>query len=302
MNPDRSSNTCPTARDGESVAHDARRTSGGARHLPRQRAVQTHHLTISVRGRRTLARTEAERRLAIHAVVATGRARLLLFCLVDDHLHALLRGERIGLLARDIRATLARLRKDLELKPPHLDPVTTRAHTTNVLYYLLGQPARHGLSVHPALHGGSCFLDLVGARLLPGFDPTGIRSELPRLQLRELFRVVGLQPVPLVPATDAALLPLGVAGLARLAATVFAVDPEFGGRAATTTRARALAATTARRMGLRLCELADPLRVTRQAASLLARRPVDPRAELALRRLATLEERARGERGHARSG
>ncbi len=114
--------------------------------------------------------------------------------------------------------------------------------------------------------------------------------------------MVGLQPVPLVPATDAALLPLGVAGLARLAATVFAVDPDFGGRASPTTRARALAATTARRLGLRLSDLADSLRITRQAASLLVRRPPDARADLALRRLATLEERARDERGHARSG
>lgn len=101
---------------------------------------------------------------------------------------------------------------------------------------------------------------------------------------------------------DTALLPLGVTGVARLAATVVAADPDFNGRCATTTRARVLAATTARRLGLRLSELADRLRITRQAASLLARRPVDPRAELALRRLVALEERARDGRGQARSG
>jgi hypothetical protein len=44
--------------------------------------------------------------------------------------------------------------------------------------YLLKQPVKHGLDVHPALWTGSCFLDLIGARLIPGFSTAPLRAAL----------------------------------------------------------------------------------------------------------------------------
>lgn len=193
------------------------------------RDATTHHLSLAVRGRRALARDEAQRRALMRSIVATGRARLLLPSLVDDHLHGLARTDQPGYLARDLRKVIRTQRPDLEFKQPHLEPVGTRAYLRWLVTYLLSQPIKHGLIGHPALWTGSCFQDLVGARILDGFDPGGLWDELPRFRLREAYEIVGLTSVELAPANDEELGRAGASRLVDLAAGVFAVGPEMRG-------------------------------------------------------------------------
>jgi hypothetical protein len=253
------------------------------------------HITIPVRGRRALTRDETERRTLVRTLAATGGPRLLLFGLVDDHFHAAARTNRPGYLARDLRKVLRNRRPDLELKPSHLEPVGTRSYLRWLVDYILRQPAKHGLFVHPALWTGSCFQDLVGARLLPGYDPRGLLEELPRFRLRQAYEIVGLSPVKLAPVDDEALRRAGAARLVELAAGVYAVGPELkgGGRAREIIEARALAARAGYTAGLPTSEMARYLGLQARTIRHLARRSDNDRGLDALRRRLALEERAK---------
>lgn len=227
-------------------------------------------------------------------VATTAGERLISFGLPDDHLHAVLRTRAVGYAARDVRALLERLRPELELSAPHIEPIKGSEHLGNVLRDHLRQPSHHRMDVHQASYAGSCFPDLVGARLLPSFSPGRLVAELPGFRLRDIFSVVGLEPEPLVEASDDALRWVGVARLADLVASVFALPDGLPGASDALTRARTLAATTARRVGLRLSDLAEVLGITRQAASQLSRREAAASDLLALRRRLALEEVVRG--------
>jgi hypothetical protein len=254
------------------------------------------HFTQATSGRRAIARDEAERRRILTALARTGGSRLLLFSLVDDHLHTALSGDRLGLLARDLRWVLRRYRPDLALDPAHVKPVETRSHLTWLVAYLLRQPEKHGLAgVHPAIYGGSCLQDLVGARLLTGFSPGLLRAELPRLTQRELLPMVGLTEDRLAPASDEDLRRGGVARLVDLAAATLAVAPDFRGRDAVTVRARVLAARLSNHLEFAAREVGRLLQVTLRAVHRFANdRDEDPRAENALRLRSSLEDRALG--------
>jgi hypothetical protein len=252
----------------------------------------THHMTVSTVGRLSLTRNEAERRVLLRAFVAVGRGRLIAFSLVDDHAHAVISAERPNLVARDLRRTIARVRPDLELDVPHLKWVDSRRYLTWLLSYLVSQPVKHGLAGHPALWTGSCFQDLVGARLLSGFSTALLREALPRFRARTLYRRVGLDQVDLRPACDQSLRRAGPARLAALATGVYGVGPEMLGRTQDLTAARALAALVAVKVGLSRAAVSRFLGISRQAAARLACRRMDPKAEHALRLRFDLEERA----------
>jgi REP element-mobilizing transposase RayT len=254
------------------------------------------HFTQATEGRRAIAVDEDERRRLVSALARTAGARLLMFCLVDDHLHAALRGARLGLLVRDLRRLLRRRRPDLELEPAHVKPVRTRSHLTSLLDYLLRQPQKHELAgVHPALFGGSCFQDLVGVRLLAGFDTASFRAELPRVSLRDLLPRVGLAAEALEPASDDELRRAGPVRLVELAAATLGVGPALSGRPPTVVRARALSARLAARVGFTPGQLATPLGVdVRSVQRLTLDAREDHRGERALRRRLSLEKRALG--------
>ena len=254
------------------------------------------HYTQAVRGRLAFARTEQERRRLVSELARVAGARLLAFGHADEHLHNVLAHDRPGLLVRDLRGVLLRLRPDLQLKSPNVEEIDTRAYLRSTLDYVLRQAAQHRLAgVHPALWTGSCFQDLIGVRLLPGFDPGGIRRELQRLQLRELYGVVGLPVEPIPQASDDALRRAGVARLADLALAALAVGPDLTTRDAWTVRARRVAARLTRRVGLALGDLAPYLGVGARALRMLAASGGDDvLAERAVRGRLTLEERIAG--------
>jgi len=155
---------------------------------------------------------------------------------------------------------------------------------------MVRQPARHDLPGHPALWEGSCFGDLAGVRLLPGYEVRSSLQELPRLRLRDLLGVVGLSPEPVGPATSDDLRQAGVARIVQLALGAHAL-PTLAGRSAGVPDARALVVQAAIKAGLRPSAVAPFLGITPRAARRLARRALDPRALPALLRRPSLELR-----------
>ncbi len=248
-------------------------------------------MNVSTVGRLALARSEPERRTLVRAFARAGRERLLAFDLVDDHAHAVISGERPRLVARDLRRSLAAVRPELEFDPPHLKLVDTRRYLRWLLTYLLVQPTKHGLDTHPALWTGSCFQDLVGARLLTGFSVAPLRAALPRLRLRSLFSDVGLSEIKLRPRANDLLRRAGAARLADLAAGVFAVDPKLLGRSSLVVTARTLASVVGVELGFSRAKLAPYLGATPQTVGRLASRRLDPAAKRALGLRFELEER-----------
>ncbi|RME26697.1 MAG: hypothetical protein D6798_06175 [Deltaproteobacteria bacterium] len=240
--------------------------------------MQTVHLTFSAEGRLALFPDEAARRRAVRALARVGGDALLLFCVVDDHVHVVVRSEpdRTGRLARALLLALRAVAAD-GILPAHLRPVTDRAHLQWLVRYVLHQPAKHALGTHPALWSGSCLPDLVGARVLPGAALAAtLAAQLPRLRQRTLFEAVGLPPQPLEPVTDEQLRGLGLADLVAASSAAVAADPALAGRDATTTTARSIAAQLGSAAGFRSEQLAWALHVSAQAVRRYRRRSLDP--------------------------
>jgi hypothetical protein len=251
------------------------------------------HVTIATVGRLALARDETERRTLVRALASVATRRLLGFGFADDHLHFSARARHPRHLARDVRRRVAAALPSVQLQTPHLQPIESRAHLERVVTYQLRQTAKHDVAstASAALWTGSCFLDLVGARLLPGFDASLLQAELPRLRARLLFGAVGLAPVPLEPASNDTLRRAGAARLVTLAAAVYAVGPALVGRGRLVVAARALAVQVANRCGLPASEVRLLLGVNQSTTWRLTQRPTDPRAARALRLRLTLEQR-----------
>ncbi|MBN1335945.1 MAG: hypothetical protein JXB39_08300 [Deltaproteobacteria bacterium] len=246
------------------------------------------HLTLATEGRQALFPDEAARRAAVRALASVARERLVLFSVVDDHVHLVTLGDRPGHLGRSVRLVL----RPHALVPPEaarVRPVEGRSHLESLVRYLLGQPVHHGIPVHPALWTGSCFLDLAGARLLPGFRDR-LPELLPRLPRSAVFRAVGLPPDAVRPADDACIRTLGPARLHAAATAVVGLGPVLSGRAADVVAVRAAASALARGAGIATAESAHAFGLPLRTVQRLARSSIDPALSEAIRRRLTLEE------------
>ena len=153
------------------------------------------HVTIATEGRFALDSTLP----LVAAVIRVCRA-LILFAVVDDHVHVVLYGDRaaVGAVVSGLSRALAAL-VNCELQPARICPVEGRDHLRRLVGYLAGQPAKHGISWWE----GSCLLDLLGARQI-GFDPARIAAELPRESVQALaLRGAGFEFDAMSPASDA---------------------------------------------------------------------------------------------------
>jgi len=260
---------------------------------PRGAPVNATHLTIASVDRAVLYADDASLLAAVRTVAAIGGTAALLFCVVDDHAHAVLGTDRsaCGTLARSLAYALG-VRLPVELAPSRLRSVASRSHLVSLVRYVLDQPRKHGLqhAGHPALWPGSCFVDLVGARLLDGFDPRWLAAALPRLGRREIYDAVGLAPV--APLDDEGLRAEGPRRIGDAAAAALGL-PELSGRTAPVVRARRAAARLSRGLGFGDPQTAFGLRCPTSTASRLARSALPDaaldraiRMQLALRRCA----------------
>lgn len=196
-----------------------------------------YHLTIATDGRTLLCKNEEERRWTVRALTRIALLELVLFCVVDEHLHAVQWGalRRIGFLrsalTRSIQAHL-----EVPLQGSYLREVRTRSHLEWLVRYVMTQPTHHGLSSPAALWTGSCFQDLLGARAIGGFQLRA-QEALPRLSLPAVCDMVGLKRVP-APLTDTALRELGAKRLHEAASAALCVGPSLSGRSSLECRAR----------------------------------------------------------------
>ncbi|MDP2306276.1 MAG: hypothetical protein Q8P18_09645 [Pseudomonadota bacterium] len=230
-------------------------------------------LTFTSVGRLPLAPDEASRRRLLHAIGRVAAGVVVLFALVDDHLHLAIYCEetRIGALSRSLLLAL-RAVVGVNLNAAHRSPIRDRAHLETLVRYFLTQPAHHGLAEHPALTTGSCFAELVGARVVPGLA-LRLSAMLPRYRLRAAYAHVGLPEAALaLPSADA----VRRAGAFRVAAAAGAAagrGPVFDGNAPLDVDARTAAVHVARANEVDLDELAHVLAITPRALRRIAERP-----------------------------
>ncbi len=250
------------------------------------------HVTFSSPRRMPLFVDEASRRAAVRRIVRVCGARLVLFCIVDDHIHLVVIGppEGVGGLAAALWRALRRTAA-CQLEPAHRRPVDGRRHLEWLVRYLTTQTDHHGIDAHPALWSGSCFADLVGMRVVEGFDPRRIRQLLPRLRDEELHRNVGLDLGTFGPLDGVRLRATGAVRIASAAASALAVGPALVGNAAPTIEARRAAAQVAKAAGIRPSEIGWALSITARAARRLAEQPVAPEVLHATRLRLALEDR-----------
>ena len=256
--------------------------------------MQTFHLTYASDGRQALLPEPALQRQALQALARAVAEQVVLFCIVDDHVHVVLlcQDERVGTLSRALLLALRPLTGP-GLAPAFVRPVEGRGHLEWLVRYVLEQPSKHGLPGHPALWPGSCFPDLVGARRLPGLS-LGLRlgQVLPRFRLRTAYAHVGLAPAPLQPVDPDTLRGLGIRRIVDAASAALAADPALRGNSDRVVSTRVTIAHLA--TAWPTSELAWALDITPQAARRLRTREVPEGAMEAVRLRLALEERARG--------
>ncbi len=252
------------------------------------------HLTISSVSRLPLFPNPEQLRRAVWKLSEVLGDDLALFCIVDDHVHVVVVCEEAELatktraLTRSMRALAA-----VDLHPTYVRPIESRRHMRTLLDYILRQPGKHDLPVHPALWEGSCLLDLVGARRLPGVR-LRISEALPRTTQSDALAAVGLSRAPLVAVSLEELRRLGPSRLLAAAAAASGAPPTLQGITRCEARARQAACRLAREAGIPLSELAWHMDITPRACRRLVARPLDEDlCEVVLRRLA-LEQRVRG--------
>lgn len=250
------------------------------------------HLTWAAERRQTLFPDVDLLRRGVRALDRTLGDKALFFSIADDHLHAVVDAEpRVaGYLGKALRQAMLSVAPDRPLLSAHVRPVEGRAHLRHLVRsYLPGQVTHHGLRASPALHEGSAFLDLVGARVLDRFSSAALRRWLPRFRLRELFPAVGLEPRRLEPVEPATIARLGPARLAEAARAAFATSAR--GRTPPAVAARQAAAVLAAKTGLPLRQLAEEFGVSTRSAQRDANRTVDDRHLRAVRTRLALELR-----------
>lgn len=255
--------------------------------------MNTWHLTWSSVGRHPLAPDESVRRRLVRALARVAGGDVVLYSVVDDHIHVVLycdevrRGVLSGALTFAFRALVA-----APLDPPFVRTVRDRSHLDWLADgYILRQSWKHGLQGHPAVWTGSCFPDLVGARILAGLNLC-IATALPRWRLRRAYAGVFLPERPLKPADDARLRAVGAARLASAAASAVGAEPTLTGKGAAEVLARRAAATLGNAAGIPSSEIAHALGMHPVACARLRHRAVEERVLGAVRLWIALEDAA----------
>lgn len=245
--------------------------------------MEVWHLTFSTDGRFPLFTDEEMRRRAIRKLGFIAGGELLLYCIVDDHLHLVLlcaagrKGRICSALLRSFRLMGAE-----KALPAHQRPVENRSHLNWLLRYTVQQVSHHGVDAHPATWSGSCFQDLVGARVLTGFRPR-IKQLLPRLNTLAVMEMVGLPSRPIVPAGEDVLRLAGVEGLVEAAGNALAVGPELRGKTAPVVAAKRAVAQAAALASLPSSDVARALGMPQRGVGFLRLGPAEAAIQKAMR-------------------
>ncbi len=225
------------------------------------------HVTISAERRGSLFPSASLRRRALHALARVAGRRIVLFCIVDDHVHIVVLVDARGgpTMARNLLFALRPL-SVTDLAPPHVKPVNGRSHMEWLLRYLVTQPLHHGLSCGAAWWEGSCLWDLLGARVLPGARMRDALTEaLPRVRDEDIAAMVGIALDQLRPADLDVVRDVGASALVAACRRATApADPQ--GRTRAAVQARAAALRIGQAAGFPTVELARACGVDRRIA------------------------------------
>lgn len=166
-----------------------------------------YHLTLRLADDRVLASDVAALRRAAACLHRHGRAaRLLAFCVVDTHVHALVACD-VEMAKRFARGISIALQKTLAPGVPferaRVRPIVDQRHLYNTFYYLVRQHQHHGVRSDP-FHDGSHYPDVAGLRVVDLALEAAVRGLLPRMEL-ELPPRGDLRAEHLVEAAAAAL-------------------------------------------------------------------------------------------------
>lgn len=255
--------------------------------------MQLWHLTYSSRTRHALFPSEQLRRAALRRLLQVVAAEVVLFCLVDDHLHLVLSCDevRAARLGRSVRLALRPLAAT-DLGPAHRRPVDGRSHLQWLVRYCLLQVEKHGIDVQPALWTGSCFQELIGARPFPAMIKR-LKEALPRLRRRDVCELVGIAPT-IEPVDDATIAFLGAGRLREATTATCLVGPELGGKGAPVMLAKRVYTQCGRAAGLSNTELGRAAGVSTDRLRRWMQPPVPSSSLRALRLRLALEQHVLG--------
>lgn len=213
------------------------------------------HVTFSSATRHALFPGAPLRRAALRRVIALAAGELVLYSLVDDHLHLVTHCSvsRAPVLERAIVLALRPL--VMGQISTHRRPVEGRSHLLSLLRYHLNQVVKHDIEgACPALWEGSCFQDLSGARRLVDIRPR-LAELLPRAGRLLPHELVGLPRREIEPASDRVLRRAGVDRLASAAGVSLLTGPALTGRTRQVVLARRATAQLAAGAGISSMEL-----------------------------------------------
>lgn len=248
------------------------------------------HLTFTDPLRHTFFPGEAGLRAAVRTVGRVARDKLVIFSIVDDHVHLVLacREEHVRRSGRDLLFAFRPL-SEVEISPPHIRQVDGRRHLENLIRYLLLQPEKHGMPGPTALWSGTCLPELVGARI-------GIRlclsDVLPRFRLREVFPTLGLPAQPIQPVSNADIRRLGAGRLVSAGLAAACLPPEPQGQGELLVRARNAISRLAWQADIPASEVAFANGVAPRSVYRHRAAPPDSLLEHAVRMRLALEEAA----------
>ena len=244
------------------------------------------HFTCSSMDGGTIYSSESALREAVRALARFAPRELFAFNLTPghDHLGFDARRRDAGRCASAYHRWLLP-RSEARLDRSFPTAIRNRQHLRSAARYIVTQAARELFDVeHPALWSGSCFLDLVGARHLPGFSLADSHGVDPS----SFMQPIGL-PGPRLPELTAdEVRDLGGARVAAAAAAAAAADPALRGKSVSTMRARRAAIDLALNVGTRVGEIAAALGIHRSNVHSL-RGQSDPDLVLATQRRLELE-------------
>jgi hypothetical protein len=236
--------------------------------------MQLWHVSFSAATRMPLFSTESLRRKAVRLLARIVGSVMVLFSIVDEHLHLVSIGDREQ--TRRLRQSIHRAASSISeapVAPSWAGPVKDRKHLLTLVRYHLCQVVKHKVQgAHPALWSGSCFQDLIGARCIEGLQ-LQTRRVLPRQQIEQLARdEVGLHGVDIRPIDLSDLRRMGMGRMAGAAAAALAAEPTLGGRSRAEWVARRAAAHLGLRAGISRREVRWALGLKRQGLSALLRK------------------------------
>jgi len=248
------------------------------------------HVTLATENRQLLVRPEESIRCAVvRTLIRVVGDSLLLFSVVDDHVHLVADKEKaeIGQFGRAIRLALRPLAANpIDAARPR--PVENRRHLITLVEYALVQKDHHGIQPVPAISdAGSCFQDLVGARRIPGFKPV-LYDHLPRWSRADVYRLAGAAPVP--PVTPEKVRELGVSRLVAASARACGLPLPLTGRSDQAVTARRMVVHIGLESGFPAPELARFLGITREGVYRARHQPLPDDLVLAPRLRLALEE------------